>query len=1508
MSEPALTIESIAKDRPLLGAPNLDWILDYDSGRYYLKSELELSLSASSQGDKITTPWRLTERLRTVGIGIGLCLNLGTDPPDSDRVAPCARTECGVDPTAYGDTPPFTVLKLIGHNLEEQFRSWQPRARIKLVADPTVEMIRKMCVSLRKQSKDERIVIHFNGHGVPKPTSNGEIWVYNEDFTQYIPLASWDLCRWAGFPALFTFDCSGAGNLLRHFLEQDHENEKRYKNAVDEYLRAEARYNKECERRAQREREAELLRRQAGHAPLPPSPALAAESLPPPNVVLQKPVRKSCMVLLPCDADEVLPSSPDLPADLFTCCLTTPIQVALRWFILQNAVTMEPLGIEPGMATLVPGKVSDRRSMLGELNWVFTAVTDSIAWSVLSREQFQALFRHDPLIASMLRNFLLAERIFKSLGCTPSSLPALPSTWRHPMWDAWDQAVEHALMQLPSVLTPEALTAAGYHKAAKLARQETGGIKRAQEHEESTFFKDQLQAFESWLAHPSPPRVIDQLPVILQVLLTRQHRYLALDQLARFLDIGTWAVVQALGVGIFPYMLKLLQTPLPNLRHALVRIWARIIAHDPSVRADLVNAKAFGYFKRQIEAVGDPDHAVRATVVLAFACHGDAQCQARFFASDVDQACLNLLPLAGVVNAGSEDTESDGETTSSKTSESDHGTGNGGAHGDGNGGLPLALKPSAAPPSPLASLSADLVALGGEAAASSPRLALDFAVRHPLLCKWVCLTLANLWDGHEPSRVRAISLDAPNRIAELLRHPDAELREAAVHAIGSLFGPSNDPNAKPKSQEVCNFECEQCLRLLRARSDGSGAVRREIVFAVARFVTDVSTHYGPILLTVQALSEYRQRREDGVEASKEMLMRNVGPRGFKYLSIWIDVSRALSADPFPAVSQAAQVLSRVVRQAVDARIDAIRVRVSGAPSSAAAAAVDDDIDLDALGLRSMLFKRLSAEINQSSVELEEAEAAAHVAALTREQARAEGELRRAALGKEIARWAGLTPALGAMSASSSFDRGSRARELAAMRAAAAADDHHYFGTAATVAGSGSMGSGGGGGSGGSGGGGGGTSGGAGVASVEPIFETLPYKYLGPLLRDRGLPANVSSSTLLQSHRSAARSPAVLRRQRSMDKQHAVDFVSRVESAKGQLPARTMTLHPSLPLLITADSRDCVSAYDFSDAARPRQISRFSNKNLARTTINSMTWVGEGDDAVLVASDDGNVRVWRDPCSVSTRIVSAFAAFGDVSGSRYAGAPGERNYPLIVDWQAACGHVNCAWAQFPDTTSKVRVWDLNAEAVACEFQVGPGQIVGLCSSPSEFGSSLMIIGYADGSLRICDKRDASGASTAVAFSREHTDPLLSMRVSGDYSLVTGTTMGEVRVWDVRRPFGPMQSSVQSFSVNRALPDPVDALAIHASAPVLACSPHKQPVVSVFSTEGAELCQVKLQPQGFVGGFMGTSRLLRVQAVACHKDELAFAVATDDNALSVYAARLRLASVWVGSSGEDHGTDE
>ena len=54
------------------------------------------------------------------------------------------------------------------------------QARYKQTLDPTPEEVKKLCLSCRRNAKQERVLFHYNGHGVPRPTQNGEIWLFNK--------------------------------------------------------------------------------------------------------------------------------------------------------------------------------------------------------------------------------------------------------------------------------------------------------------------------------------------------------------------------------------------------------------------------------------------------------------------------------------------------------------------------------------------------------------------------------------------------------------------------------------------------------------------------------------------------------------------------------------------------------------------------------------------------------------------------------------------------------------------------------------------------------------------------------------------------------------------------------------------------------------------------------------------------------------------------------------------------------------------------------------------------------------------------------------------------------------------------------------------------------------------------------------------------------------------------------------------------------------------------------
>ncbi|MCJ1474557.1 hypothetical protein MMC13_003216 [Lambiella insularis] len=523
--------------------------------------------------------WRMRDRVKTVFAGLMLCLNLGVDPPDVVKTSPTATLECWIDP-ASPSSASTKVMESIGKALQTQYETLSIRTRYKQFLDPSHDETKKCCLTLRRNSRDERVLFHYNGHGVPLPTSSGEIWYFNRNYTQYIPVSLYDLQQWLAGPSIYVLDVSHAGNVIRNFgrFIEKHEQDNK-----------------------------EILEKD-------------------PEVVVQ--CYSDNILLAACGQAETLPTNPDLPADLFTSCLTTPVAISLRCFVLNSQI---PIDVTLKDLEKVPGRSQERRTPLGELNWIFTAITDTIAWNSLSRKDFRKLFRQDLMVAALFRNYLLAERLMKANNCNPETRPELPATHNHPLWQSWDLAVEMVLAQLPAMIASEA---GGQHY----------------EYQHSTFFAEQLTAFEVYLSQGAPERKApNQLPIVLQVLLSQVHRLRALILLSRFLDLGPWAVNLALSIGIFPYVLKLLQSAAHELKPVMIFIWARILAVDQSCQSDLLKDNGYKYFLTVLKPdAGIPvsnasEHRAMSAFIIAMFCKDFHQGQVVSLSPDLFQACLDHM-------------------------------------------------------------------------------------------------------------------------------------------------------------------------------------------------------------------------------------------------------------------------------------------------------------------------------------------------------------------------------------------------------------------------------------------------------------------------------------------------------------------------------------------------------------------------------------------------------------------------------------------------------------------------------------------------------------------------------------------------------------------------------------------------------------------------------------------------------------------------------------------------
>ncbi|KAF8634942.1 hypothetical protein AX15_000673 [Amanita polypyramis BW_CC] len=730
------------------------------------------NLTPSPPYSQKPVPWRgsIPGKLKTANAALVLCLNIDVDPPDVVKTNPCAVLECWVDPHSM---PSHKALEAIGSNLQHQFEGLSLKIAYKPILDPSLEDLRRFCQTLRKQAKEDAVLFYYNGHGVPKPTASGELWCFNRDYTQYIPVSLQEIQVWLGSPGVYIWDCSAAGHLLHNFKvfaeRRDHEMHMLYGGYPE------------------------------GSQPMMNSLQLAA-----------------------CAAHEQLPSCPELPSDVFTSCLTSPIDIALRYFVMNHQL---PNNITADMVMQLPGDLKDRRTPLGELNWIFTAITDTIAWTTFPRDLFTRLYRCDLLIASLFRNFLLAERIMKNYHCTPHTYPPLPPTNTHPLWATWDLAVDTCLRQLPDLLfkSPDKAASSVVTKIGS----KPGRIGQANRQEPSTsptkglndkpytyvpnwFFADQLTAFEVWISrggsaltrkgpmslptagdkypiesvgrneldgpdsHLVPRRPPDQLPIVLQVLLSQPHRLRALILLSQFVDLGPWAVHLVLTIGIFPYISKLLQAAGQDLRPVLIFIWARILAVDPSVQADLYNTQGYKYFSTVLAMKNDDilpnssEHKAMCSFILASISRDFPHGQLACWNEHVFDSCYERL--------------------------------------------------------------------------DEP----DFLLR-----QWTALCIAQMWANNDEIKAHGVDRGTQDKLIAMLSDDSAEVRSAALYALGTFMGASESTDSSKHggggSGTMCHLEERDHFRMevavatgatLAIKDDASPMARKELLVLISCLVKE----------------------------------------------------------------------------------------------------------------------------------------------------------------------------------------------------------------------------------------------------------------------------------------------------------------------------------------------------------------------------------------------------------------------------------------------------------------------------------------------------------------------------------------------------------------------------------------------------------------------------------------------------------------------------------------------
>ncbi|XP_031102794.1 regulatory-associated protein of TOR 1-like isoform X1 [Ipomoea triloba] len=1259
----------------------------------------------------LVSKWRPRDRMKTGCVALVLCLNISVDPPDVIKISPCARMECWIDPFSMA---PQKALETIGRTLNQQYERWQPRARYKISLDPTVDEVKKLCTTCRKYAKSERVLFHYNGHGVPKPTPNGEIWLFNKSYTQYIPLPINDLDSWLRTPSIYVFDCSAAGMIVNAFIELQDWN--------------------------------------------------ASNS--------SGPSTRDCILLAACEAHETLPQSAEFPADVFTSCLTTPIKMALRWFCTRSLLRES---LDYSLIDRIPGRQTDRKTLLGELNWIFTAVTDTIAWNVLPHDLFQRLFRQDLLVASLFRNFLLAERIMRSANCSPVSYPMLPPTHQHHMWDAWDMAAEICLSQLPTLVEDPNT-----------------------EFQPSSFFTEQLTAFEVWLDHGSehkkPP---EQLPIVLQVLLSQCHRFRALVLLGRFLDMGPWAVDLALSVGIFPYVLKLLQTTTPELRQILVFIWTKILALDKSCQVDLVKDGGHTYFTRFLDSIeAYPEQRAMAAFVLAVIVDGHRRGQEACIEAGLIHVCLRHLQGSAPNDAQTE----------------------------------------------------------------------------PLFLQWLCLCLGKLWEDFTEAQMIGLQSDAPAIFAPLLAAPQPEVRAAAVFALGTLldigFDTSKDGVGGDEDcddDEKVRAEVNIVKSLLSAVPDGSPLVRAEVAVALARFAFGHNKHLKSVAAT------YLKPQNNSVLTSLPSFAVKSSGSGYTTPTHYVPHGSIIPSPiaPLLRIGGENQSTARDGRVSTSSPLAAPSI-MHGSPLSddssqhSDSGLLNDPISNGVLNHTRPLDNALYSQCVLAMCTLAK-DPSPRISGLGRRVLSIIGieqVVAKSVKSSEFA--AGPSTSLAGLARSSSwFDMNGAGHLPLTFRTPPVSPPRASYMTGLRR-----------------------------VCSLEfrPHLINSPDSGLAdPLLGTAGSSGTSERSFLPQStiynwscgHFSkplltpADDSEEIISRREEREKM-ALDLIAKCQHStvsklhnqiaswdtKFENGTKTALLQPFSPFVIASDDSERIRVWNYEEATL---LNSFDNHSYPDKGISKLCLVNELDESLLlVASSDGNIRIWKDYTSRGQQ--KLVTAFSSIHGHRV----GMRSVNAVVDWQQQSG---CLYAS--GENSSIMAWDLDKEQLVNTIPSSSDCSISALSASQVHGGQFAA-GFVDGSVRLFDVRMPE---MLIGSTRPHTQRVEKVVGIGfqpglnPAKIVSASQAGDIQFLDVRN----LRDAYLTIDAHRGS---LTALAVHRHAPLIASGSAKQ-LIKVFNLEGEQLGTIR-----YLSTFMA-QKIGSVRCLAFHPYQVLLAAGAADSCVSLYA---------------------
>ncbi|EPS59850.1 hypothetical protein M569_14955, partial [Genlisea aurea] len=304
------------------------------------------------------------------------------------------------------------------------------------------------------------------------------------------------------------------------------------------------------------------------------------------------------------------------------------------------------------------------------------------------------------------------------------------------------------------------------------------------------------------------------------------------------------------------------------------------------------------------------------------------------------------------------------------------------------------------------------------------------------------------------------------------------------------------------------------------------------------------------------------------------------------------------------------------------------------------------------------------------------------------------------------------------------------------------------------------------------------------------------------------------------------------------------------------------LQPFSPVVVASDENESIRVWNYEEAT---VLNSFSNHDYPEKGVPKLFLLNELDDnLLLVASNDGNIRIWKDYTSKGQqKLVTAFAS---IQGHR----PGARNLNAVVDWQQQSGHL-CASGEI----SSIFDWDLDKEQLVNTIPLASESSISALAVSRVHGSQFAA-GFSDGYVRLYDTR---APEKLVCGTRPHVQRV--ERVVGlaflpglePAKIISASQAGDIQFLDMRRA----EKMYLTINAHRGS---LSALAVHRHAPLIA-SGSAQQIIKVFNLNGHPLGTIQYYPT-FMGQKIGSVRCL-----AFHPHQVMLAASASDACVSIYA---------------------